>query len=191
MNALFQLQRIAVAALAVLSAACVTQPTKVEPVVVYVESPRLCQGAVRTYSDFATIESGPETVIGHCNEPDGVPRNAPAVWVKAPDGGAWQPPDRRVRALTVEQGFARGHSDLRQKPAGLEKALALLKASPDNRVLLVGHHSTREDPAMAAKRIAAARRWLLDRGINAGAISTGSSGQRGELVELQLSVLDN
>lgn len=174
---------------AVLATGCVTQPT-VEPIIAHVEAPRLCQGAVRTYSDFATIEPGDETVIGYCNEADGVPRKAPAIWVRSPDAGAWQPPPPKLRSLTVEQLFPKGRTELRTKPPGLEKALALLKANPDNRVRLVAHHSATEGAAVAAKRADTVRRWLIDHGIAESAVTSGTYGQRGEFVELQLSVFE-
>lgn len=186
--------RVTVSLLAALVTGCATThdtfSSVTTPIIAYVEAPRLCQGVVRTYSDFASIEPGDESVIGYCNEPDGVPRNAPAIWVRSPDAGAWQPSPPKLRSITVEQPFRKGRTELRDKPAELEKALVLLKANPDNRVRLVAHHSATESAAVATKRVAAVRRWLVDHGIADSAIASGTFGQRGELVELQLSVLE-
>jgi outer membrane protein OmpA-like peptidoglycan-associated protein len=157
---------------------------------VWIESPRFCQGETRSYSDFAYIRPSQETIIGNrCGDGEDTLGDGPVVWVTVPGWDGWQPPADREQRLTYEQRFKRGSAAMPNSHEGLARLLEVAKAHPDRPVRIVGSVATGEREDVGRRRAQAVKAWLIKSGVNPERMSIGPSDRGAPVAQSEITII--
>lgn len=170
-------------------AGCSTHPYgDTDPIaLIHIDSARFCDRAVDTYSDFAYIRPGPETIVANANcDRDGM-GNGPVVWYGKQATGRWEPPLVVERRFKFHQPFKPNITSVPDRASGLQELLNVALANPIKGLWITPLQGKGETVKRATTRAKAVERWLVKNGVNSSlitinAVQKGSSGVDAEIV---------
>lgn len=152
----------------------------------YVEAPTLCVSRVATYSDFAYVRPGDETVIGNdCQSTRDGFGDGPVAWVVA---GEPVPPALKSEIIKAEQGFRRGDSRVKNGAAALSSLVQRAQDNPSKTIRIVGYAAKGEATGLADRRAKALKQWLIKQGLDESRMAIGPSGNGATKAEAEIIV---
>lgn len=156
---------------------------------VYIESARLCNRKVTTYSDFAYIRPSYETVVGSvdCNGSDGM-GEADVIWWRQDVADRWTPPPDIERKQKFSLSFRKGGS-VPQKSNAMDALLAVAKANPGKPIRLTVFSDKGEPKQAAERRIKAIRAWLSGKGVDQRRVVVAGEEQGSPRIEAEIVVV--